>query len=362
MAKAQYNLRNSVLARSFHILEDLLRSHFKDQVCIVDPLNPRFSHEMALLPGRNRALDIVLVGGFLPRALAAIDWVDRPYRLWVLCDRAKAVLEEILCIPGQQIGVVPRYELLPRARRMRPLSMVEPCTLVFGGRFSRIKGVLHTIEFARSLQMDHGFPVRLVLCGEFFEIPPLDGSHPRWSTSQLRAEMTRICDDSRWDCPPEIRLKQSPEGWQKKLEPNPTLVNLSLLYPEDYGVSIAQAQAQGWPTLLSPWGAHFDAVQSNTWLAPKIHPFAKTRQREREAKELAEKLVQFLAISPVNSKPAPPTDVPHKIDKKQLVQCIRAAESNYPGIGALKDGWNGFISTRTGKKLFARCLEIFLGH
>src|SRR5262249_55975023 len=148
------------------------------------------------------------------------------------------------------IGVIPRYELFPAAKEQRAFPRAgAPFTLVFGGRISPSKNVETLLETVSYLQTAHEVSVRLALFGRFDEAPEV---------RDYRARIRRLIKTTPFTDRPRLVEGLGPDQWYRGSFETPILVSLSTFLSEDFGVSVAQAQARGWPCLLSDWGGHRD--------------------------------------------------------------------------------------------------------
>ena len=164
-------------------------------------------------------------------------------------------------VPAWQIGTIPRYELLAPAREQRPFpARSEPFTLVFSGRLSPTKNIEMLLKTTAFLQTVQKVPVELALFGSFDNELHVDHEPPPEGErlTDYRERVLQCIDELEWTARPRIIHGCGPDDWYRQKLVNPVLVSLSTFLGEDFGVSVAQAQALGWPCLISDWGAHRD--------------------------------------------------------------------------------------------------------
>lgn len=186
-------------------------------------------------------------------------WVPgKRVRLWTLSVSHKKLLTGLLNIPEKNVGVLPRSLLYPQKKKERPFPFNGPFTLVYSGRLTSEKNFLLCAEVAATIQKMHAFEVRFVICGP-------------WSEKEKKS-LPGILRKFKWKRPPEIKGDLG-SFWYKKISGNPVLLNLSTYLQEDFGVSVAQAQSEGWPLILSEWGGHLDVQGRNCVKIPAHYIF-----------------------------------------------------------------------------------------
>jgi hypothetical protein len=132
--------------------------------------------------------------------------------------------------------------------------------------------------------MHHAEPVDLIFFGNFI-------------SEQARMRFWYLIHTLPWTSTPQVRPPKAPEQWTKTTVPSPVFISLSKFEKEDFGVSIAQAQAAGWPVILSDWGGHRDVLGSNVIRVPprliadyRESPSQQSRSAQRVAKFIMTKL------------------------------------------------------------------------
>jgi glycosyltransferase involved in cell wall biosynthesis len=158
-------------------------------------------------------------------------------------------------------------------------AFARDATLVFSGRASPGKNHGLWIKVAHEIQAKSRRCVRVVICGP----------QTAWlrEASPFPTEIRRF----RWRVKPRF-LGDLGLDWPRKIKGNPVLLNLSTSFQEDFGVSAAQAQQQGWPLMLSDWGGHADIEGAGCLKIPCGPIFA------RDAAAIA-----ALCLAPRDSRP-----------------------------------------------------------
>ncbi len=200
------------------------------------------------LRGTSAPVDVVLFGDFAEQLCRFSDWpysFNRTVRIWVLCGAAREVCESVLGIPRQYIGVIPRSVLFPQWAKARALPKKETqFDLVYSGRFIETKNFDIFLQTASALQTRFGFSKMSVeACGSY------TGNLEQIAYLTLRLP---------WITPPRFVLEKGPNEWLRIKRRQPVAMNLSCSFRDDFGVSIAQARAAGWPCVLSNWGGFRD--------------------------------------------------------------------------------------------------------
>lgn len=215
----------------------------------------------------DQITNVVFFGRFLTAFAESGNWVTQRVRLWVLCESVREVLVQMLGVPRDSVSVIPRYELFGASKSVRPFpKMSEKFTIVFGGRISPTKNIELLIKTAFFLQTELGVDVKLALIGPF-DSEPLPDRDPQ-PLLNYQAVLEQAIQELPWRDPPKVLPKTDPDQWLRREFINPVFASFSSFISEDFGVSVAQAQEQGWPTLLSDWGAHRDVRGTNVVKIP----------------------------------------------------------------------------------------------
>lgn len=324
-----------------------------------------FADSAQPFPYRNdQTINIILFGGFLRRFLESGNWDFSNARFWVLSSSVKDILSQLLGISSDHIGVIPRYELFPTTSALTPFSSLqEPTTFVFAGRISAVKNIKMLLETVSSLQTDHNCAVQLALIGNYDNQTHSDRG--RFDHLKYQEDIEALIQQLPWKFRPSVTAKVGPYQWPLMKFTNPVYVNLSTFMCEDFDVSTAQAQSQGWPCLLSDWGGHQDVLGKNVIkIAPSCiaHDHEPSQVRQIKAKAFAKSL--FMAC-PQDTEITSTQDVitPKAISQNDLDVCRRAfINKHQDGImPAYREGLDHFADTTTGKKFFASYRVLFSG-
>ena len=329
-----------------------------DSFVYIDPTNPNFFRELLVKQDNSAPLNIVLAGGFLARIVNCEEWPMGKYKIWVLCAAAKSALCSLLKLPREFIGVIPRYELFPRKTVPNIFSPNAPSSLVFAGRICEAKGIFPMMEICRSLQMDFGFPISLHFIGDFLELdhPLSNQKHPA-DTNATKNRVRKFISNYKWNQAPNFIPAMASNEWTNVKLENPIFISLSNSSHEDFGVSLAQAQSVGWPSILSAWGAHHDAVGIDTILLP-IPSFGDVA---RDGFESYETLCGLLLEEWFGTKPRISrvkkngSNKPRAISLETLASAVERAETNYPKLKFFsRQGFKNYIHTKSGYDFFRK--------
>ena len=320
-----------VIFRSGSLLKDRLRLFFKDQPwCYYDPIDPDFQKEWRA-GGTQETLNCVLIGHAVRRFRESMAWPEGRYKIWVLSEANRRTLYEVFQIPISSVGLVPRYKLFPIQKSLRELSIGVPTDFVFGGRFASAKGILHLVELTSLLQTRYDLPIHLKLCGRYSQMIP--HNRPlRIPKTDYRKQVESFIQQLPWQVRPDFDFESGPEEWIQQNFENPVFISLSQHTHEDFGVSLAQAQSLGWPTILSSWGAHFDAVLPNTFLLPKFDVWSEVLKRKWESRELARSLVENFKYPQKNQSRCVSYSEPKTFRKSELLRFLKNGEKRFPGL------------------------------
>ncbi|MBY0470983.1 hypothetical protein K2X30_07410 [bacterium] len=306
-------------------------------------------------------MDVVLFGNFALRFFESGNWPTGSYRLWVLSKAAKQVATGLLGIPKNQIGVIPRQALFPFAQMFSSFpKRSDPTTWVYAGRISATKNLEALLRTAHFLQTDYDMPLTLELYGS-----PDDQVHPDRGRREYTNRTVSLAQSLKWRVQPRFVEKLPMRDWLTIAGFSPVFCSFSTFICEDYGVSLAQAQSEGWPAIVSDWGGHSDASNSSLL---KIHPQQIAHSHEPEAvqklkaKALAFYLYQKLAqVESVALASDDSFEVPSLINSLEIDILRRKLIA---GIGPhsqmiLREGLSSFADTAAGGKFFGKYRLLF---
>lgn len=319
----------------------------------------------------GEVVHVILAGGFLRRFLESGNWNLDKIKLWALSHATKRVLSQVLGIPSDLVGVIPRTELFPAPIRADAVSDPFPGpplsptfdgeTWVFAGRLSPTKNLEMLIYTVWFLQTEYGRNLRLELIGDFDDqAHPDDGVFPR---PKYKPAIEALIAGLNWKIPPVIRPKTTSNAWLEADHQSPRFVSFSTFISEDFGVALAQAQAAGWPTLTSDWGGHAEAWGLSDIKFPWVYA-ARAFEPEGLIRLKARQLSARLEQPIVNEKTLPTRDAEPRETSIQALDGLR--RKFLAGLGPdsaslYRQGPAFFASTAAGRNFFSRYRLAFAG-
>lgn len=317
------------------------------------------------LESRNgEVVDVVLFGSYLERFIESGTWPKSRYRFWVLTSCVRDVLTRQLGIPSSAIQVIPRYSLFATTTgRPLPDFRREPTALVFAGRISAVKNIEFLLRTISALQ-EYGCPVTLSLFGD-----PDDQYHydlGRRTHRNFHMHIEEVLRTLPWKTRPIIRRKMGSDEWLASAPADSVLVSLSSFLKEDFDVSLAQAQAAGWPAIVSDWGGHRSAAGENIMKIPRhmiADSHAPARIQELKSKALAAYLMTKAGTPGEKITGAPQEEValPEPTSFCELDDIRR---NFFAGIGPdahliYRDSIEAFADTSAGRKFFRHSRALY---
>lgn len=333
-----------------------------------------FADDNRPFPGvaRDTLVNVVLFGGFLERILESGNWPAERVRFWVPCEATREVLVELLGLSQRNIGLVPRYELFPMAREAAHAfpDAKKPFHFVFAGRISPTKNIAILLRTVALLQTRHQLPVGISLFGEFDAQPHPDRG--RRDAEDYRARILRLVEDIEWTRRPDFRGKVGPSEWLRAAPENPVYINFSTFICEDFDVSLAQAQAAGWPAIFTDWGGHREVRGRNVHRIPAAqvgNSHEPEALLELKARNLASRLASFLSCSTKfaagefdlgahNQDELPQALACEELDRTRRA-CLRKFGPDAQRL--VRHGLAAFADTETGQAFFSRYRQVFAG-
>lgn len=170
-------------------------------------------------------VEVVLIGDAHWHLTRLNHWPSKlNYRFWVLSHQSKKSLNKLFKIPLKKINVIDRYQLFPYQKPTYSFS--EASSFLFSGRIVTGKNFDLTKDVIKKLRKKRKFKnFEFFVCGP--DMVPQLGE-------------------------PNI-LGDLGKDWIDYNFKNPILINLSTYNFEDFSVSVAQAQAAGFPVITSQW-------------------------------------------------------------------------------------------------------------
>jgi glycosyltransferase involved in cell wall biosynthesis len=329
-----------------------------DSFVVMDHFNPFRWSELLIADACGQKPNLVLQGGVLAQLANCQSWPVRNMRLWVLSQAMKNLLITIYGLEEREIGVIPRYTLFP-LRAQFCYSKHAPLNFIYAGRITPEKGVLHLLHFVSRLQMTTALDASLTLCGDLMSTAPPNSSWSSISKAEWGRTVSQTLQQLPWKKKPQIVSGLGPTEWINLKRKNPIYINFSQSTHEDFGVSLAQAQALGWPAVLSSWGAHLDTIGTI-----RIANFSIESRGKKIATEATEMAKDFEKYWCLKTQARPVLDhsigkLPDAIDIRRLVFLNDKVNTQYPNFSiAAKVGFKDYSHTVAGKKLFLRWQQI----
>ncbi len=201
--------------------------------------------------------DVVLLGDALFILKQARYWAPKKsYRIWLLSHQYKELLGKELDIDPAFFGVIPRYELVSRARDVKPINWKKPVDLIFAGRPLPSKNLEAVILLTEALQKLK-LPCSLHITGPF-----------KGETFFSLARYMELIESIHWTYSPPVVHGNLGKNWTKHPWKNPIYISLSQTNSEDFSVSLAEAEEARFPLLLSEWLVHKEIIHPELHLLP----------------------------------------------------------------------------------------------
>jgi hypothetical protein len=168
----------------------------------------------------------------------------------------------------------------------------------------------------------------------------------------FKKKIQKLIADLDWSIDPVFCENLGPHAWYREKIHNPMLVSLSTHFMEDFSVSAAQAQAQGWPCLVPSWGGFQDICGPNVL---KFSPHLVA----------SEKWGDILSSSPQKDRRARrAVRAPDVTSASALTQIRKFIADKYrcrPPVFATRSSLATWARTGPGKKFFADYRQEFSG-
>jgi glycosyltransferase involved in cell wall biosynthesis len=220
----------------------------------------------SLIPPKKpeQIIDIVFYADAFISLLTSQLWDEKTkFRFWTYSQVFRRILTDIVGLPANTVGVLPRYQLIEKHRKTH--NPDECRNIVVVTRLDAQKNLEITFAVLSLLQRKSQLQDKeLIFCGQ----APLE---------QLRSLVKR----NEWIKPPKI-LGDIGTNWHHKIAPS-VYLSLSTYRYEDFSVAAAQAQSSGFPIIASRWGGFIDidgaglVEVSNIW---------KARESEKHLEQL----------------------------------------------------------------------------
>lgn len=347
--------------KSHYFLKEKISSFFKQRnetYLFIDPYNDQFKFDLKqCLQDSSKHLNLVFVGGFVSRLINLRELPLTNVKIWVLCSRSKLVLEKMLGFDKNSIGVIPRYNLMSHGV-MKDFDLIYQPHFIYAGRFSALKGIYSAIELVNVMQTNYDLPILLDLVGESSPMSAINFNISDLSDS-INAKMLSHINSRKWIIKP--RIHPTKKDWTRLVKDNSVFISTSYLSHEDFGVSLAQAQHLGMPSILSSWGGHLDANLGNTIYLNDFFPKSHSKELKRQAMNNALTVKNFLESMPPK-KPSLEIQLPQPYDFRDVYKIVLESDKKYPGIlTAATHGLHRWINSKSGGHFFKNYNYIFSG-
>lgn len=207
--------------------------------------------------------NIVLFGDFLASYLYFIENEIFDKKIYVLCEKAKLVLDSIKAKKRPEVLVINRYELFPKSKVLKSLPdfSKDEFDLVYSGRISRSKNIKKILYLVKELQKVNP-RIGLKLVGEFDQYLNVSSELNPYQYS-IKKEVNDLIGNIVWTKTPEVIQGRGTNDWLEVLDSTDVLISLSSYWMDDFSVSCAQAQQYGFPLVVSDVGGLSDLAGDN---------------------------------------------------------------------------------------------------
>jgi len=336
---------------SVRILANLVRTFFHSEFgrepYILDP-----ELRIGPFPTTEKFVDVVVFGDFARQLAARIFWSsENKYRIWTLSEASAKVAREMLLI--KDVGVLPRYKLFPIKAQLRGLpTRKESFHLVYSGRLNETKNVLNLVRTVSILQTEHRLPVELSLIGNFDSFAREEKG--RRINRNFSKALSRELKALSWINPPSlIKPVESHEWTQRFRKRNPVFISFSTFFKDDFGVSAAQAQSEGWPLIVSAWGGYRDIRGPNVLHVPALIC-------EGNPKKCANLIALGLKRTTLYGEKVI-HQIPKQVTYNELANSWLILAQKYPNILEVGEGFLKFHSTKSGRDFISHYRNTFSG-
>ncbi len=267
----------------------------------------------------DQLIHIITFGDIIRKMAQWPNLSGHEYKFWCLANDFKRIQEELYFKGDHQVELIKREDLFQTQPASQP-ELNQGIDLVYAGRLSRQKNIKSLIAFSHALHQA-GVENRLHLFGSFDE--RYHEELGRWQVSSFKNELQDFIESLEGSWTPTFHGQVEREAWPKYDFKNPVAISLSTFIGEDFGVSLAQAQAQGWPIICSNFGGHKDIygeslIKIPSWLCA---PFSYPDMAIIELAKRASSLVLKEGFSAQCPSPLPKEHARSPINYKQIIEC-----------------------------------------
>lgn len=342
--------------KSLAYLESLVLDYFAKNNLEVDDV--WFPDIEVIFPKRlndKKIINVVLFGGFLERFFESGNWPNKEYKIWVIGSAVKNILVNQFAFNKDQIQLIPRYELFPKTQNIsKKLDLTQKIRFVYSGRLSAQKNIEMALAFIEELKNEFNLQVEIYLLGEWDNYIPKNLG--RFVIDSYQNELENFISKLQLN---NVKIMSGLDrlAWQKYLEGNVCLINFSTFVCEDFGLAVAEANAQDFPMILSYWGGHIDVQGENIILidARDIATYLSPLEiYQLKAKNLVKKFKNNELKLANNKKSSEKTNF-HQVTNLNDLNKLRlvALEKYGPELSFLgQDRMSLLAATENGKKFF----------
>lgn len=354
--------------RSTHYLQELhpawikkAKSLFSPRACWL-PYHDKDSYfALDVQKDADMIWDTLLSHGGIQNVTEMPLWLDHPvYRFWTLTRDNKTVLNKLLCLPDDCVGLKPRESLGIPSPSAHTVDWSLPVVLVYRGDIAakhNIEGMLLVTFVLQSRKI----PVRLVLQGSIEAYSHDD--YGQVFQRQYRAHLDKLIDSLPWVTPPKFdddlnALVRLEAGEQR------VAINFSTAWDDDLPLYLLEEQAAGHPILCSFWGGHKELTSNSIMYIPEAyiprsHHFFYFQRGVADC--LVGKILDggFKDLVTPNEEPLYPRPIGHE----ELLEYYRQARHKWStSIHAINRGDCVYFSkTNTGAEFFHELRKIKRG-
>ncbi|MBH48594.1 MAG: hypothetical protein CME71_10540 [Halobacteriovorax sp.] len=221
------------------------------------------SFDLPTMAQLERTRNVVFFGDFLASYAYFQENNIADKTIYVLCQRAKELLQAVSPKVKNIIEVINRYELFPVevTEKSLPSFTHDQFDFVYAGRISRSKNMMGVLNLVKEMQKINP-KVGLKLIGEFDPFLNISSEIKPYQYS-IKKEVIDFIENNEWSKRPVIIQDPRSSSWLEQLDSSDIMLSLSSYWMEDFSVSLAQAQQRGFPLVVSDIGGHSDLEGEN---------------------------------------------------------------------------------------------------
>lgn len=306
--------------KSMDVLSEKVRKIFADKL----PGEKLWMTDIYEWPDQNaKEMNVVMFGDFFRKFLESGNWTLDQYRFWCLGKPAKNFLVNLGGFSEDEVSIIPRHLLFQVKEGHSPSKDMH---LVYAGRLTPSKRLLTQLWTVYFLQTKWDLPVKFSFFGDFI-LEEKFCSCP--SENPYKEQVFRLLNDLNWSHQPQFGGLVLKQEWISKNYRNPVFFSLSTLPFEDFSVSIAEAQEQGWPCIVTNWGAQKDL--SGTTIKIPMQLLQSLTETFESAEKDGEILADFIAKKEFSTTPYTMTEFkkPKAVSQEELDRRRRAFLSKW---------------------------------